>query len=441
MSNSTIFTDTGALVPADYGDPVARISDLKPERSGVAIADLRCNPRRHCGLMGVDRFGPLGGRRNRLREGGRMLRDGVDYTMAIEFKVVSGFAEIEQFGLGASGVNNARFRLRADGTFNTRTEWNTRNFLVIDLGDGWRRLSVTFTPNQVAEQSMGIWFDGNSAESENIYRIRAARPMLVEGEVEGDFQEVKASGFDVTQEGVPNPTYLRFDLSDDKMTHTFPNGFTGDVMLFGRNGSWVEENVTIAPNGGLDIGPRAVTGGIPGSLDAIGDVVGWLPVGRVLSAQERQYMTDYYKERGAKGLLVPGPELVPNGDFSDGLTGWSQDNTSVWEVIDGKATIAAESTSGFPIIFRSGLGLSFSRYYLYTIESNRNSLQRMSLGVSTDGGNILRRARALGSHWIHEGISRPLGGTTSIGIQFTGTSIGSWIDNVSVRELRPQEEW
>jgi hypothetical protein len=235
------------------------------------------------------------------------------------------------------------------------------------------------------------------------------------------------------------PTFLRFDLSDDRIAHTFPNGFTGDVMLFGRNGSYIEENVTIAPNGVLNIGPRAVAGGIPGSLDACGDIVGWLPVGREITAQERQYMVDYYKERGAKGLLVPGPELVTNGDFSDGLTGWGGQGS--WEIVDGRATVAPESTSGFPILQRSGFGLSFSRFYLYTIESNRNSLNRMALGTNLSSGNISRRVRPFGSHWIHEGISPPLIELSRVGFQFSGTSIGSWIDNVSVRELRPQEEW
>jgi hypothetical protein len=328
MSNSTIFTDTGALVPADYGDPVARISDLKGLNG-----DSRPALQSSTALRPVYGRGPLAGRRN-------LVLNSEDFTVlgfgfgawSVNFRAQTTLGVEDALG-GTSAVRIEHVGDDSTADFNTRVQSTAgelaytsayvrrisgTGLIQLSRGDGFGFRSI----NPTSEWQRFLIFDDrqSSGGGQDRMGVRIHTPGDVvdfcfpQYEYGGHtpYQRVGVTAFDITEPvtGAASPAYLRFDLSDDKMTHTFPNGFTGDVMLFGRNGSWVEENVTIAPNGGLDIGPRAVTGGIPGSLDAIGDVVGWLPVGRVLSEQERQYMVDYYKERGAKGLLVPGPELV-----------------------------------------------------------------------------------------------------------------------------------
>ena len=129
---------------------------------------------------------------------------------------------------------------------------------------------------------------------------------------------------------------IRFDLADDVLPVAFPDGGTFDVMLFGRQGSWIERDVTIAPAGSLNIGPETFTGAPKRLMHALDDIVGWVAVDRTITADEVARLARYHKARGAKGLLVPGPELLANNDFMDGDTGWTLNDG--WSVSEGLAT-------------------------------------------------------------------------------------------------------
>lgn len=117
------------------------------------------------------------------------------------------------------------------------------------------------------------------------------------------YQRVEANGLDVIEAGVPSPAFIRFDHADDVLASTFPDGGTFDVMIFGRQGSWIERDVTIAPAGSLNIGPTTITGGPAGLLEAVGDVVGWLALGRTITDAERDNLLTHYAKRGAGNLL------------------------------------------------------------------------------------------------------------------------------------------
>lgn len=239
------------------------------------------------------------------------------------------------------------------------------------------------------------------------------------------------------------PEYLRFDLTDDKLTHTFPDGFTGDVMLFGRNGSWIENNITIPAGGVLDIGPSTITGGTPGMLRALGDVVGWLPVGKVLSEAEKAYLVAYYRERGAKGLLMPGPELVTNGGpFVD---------TASWTPVNAALSVVGSN------LRITGTGGTFARASatvngLVVGQAYELSITLASASVSGVNGTAF---------WFSSGVSSsaitPISGVnTTITIIATATATSAvanlyatrnaeglnefseW-SSVSVRQLTPQE--
>jgi len=47
----------------------------------------------------------------------------------------------------------------------------------------------------------------------------------------------------------------------------------------------------------------------------LGDIVGVLLIDKTLSQVERDILINYYKGKGAKGLLIPGPELADGSLF------------------------------------------------------------------------------------------------------------------------------
>jgi len=101
-----------------------------------------------------------------------------------------------------------------------------------------------------------------------------------------------------------------------------PDGHTGDLIIFGRKGTWKEPN-TVASAGTFTLGGTiAGTPATPGILRATGDLVGYLLAGKTLTNEETRRLTQYYASMGAKGLLVPGPELVANGGPFSVTAGW-----------------------------------------------------------------------------------------------------------------------
>lgn len=126
--------------------------------------------------------------------------------------------------------------------------------------------------------------------------------------VPSNYQEVDTTGVVTTEAGVLSYPFVRFDLSDDRLDTVLQQAVTGDIIIAGRNGSIIEP-VSYAANTTFQLGPTSYTGGTPGILRAIGDVVGYTLIGRSTTELERNKLMDFYKFRGAKGLLVPGPEL------------------------------------------------------------------------------------------------------------------------------------
>lgn len=143
------------------------------------------------------------------------------------------------------------------------------------------------------------------------------------------------------------PGFLRLDLSDDVCPITFAAGGTFDVLVAGRGGSWIERNVVVAPGGTINIGPNTIAGREAGVIGALGgnpgvwaDIVGITILSRTITTTELSRLVGYYKQRGAKGLLVEGPEVLsnPGSPFLD-TTGWVGTNAAL-SVVDGYLRVA-----------------------------------------------------------------------------------------------------
>lgn len=195
---------------------------------------------------------------------------------------------------------------------NGLVELDSSNAKIEDVGGGWFRCSAEVHPtavNLAVGPAKSATETGSSYIADGTESVFVTQAQLEVGTEVTPYQRVGASRLDITEAAFPSPRFIRFDLSDDVLPTNFTNGFTGDVLVFGRKGSWVERDLTIAAGGNLNIGPQTFTGAPAGMLPALGDIVGWTAVDRTLDEDEIARAVAYHRQKGAKGLLVPGPEL------------------------------------------------------------------------------------------------------------------------------------
>jgi hypothetical protein len=368
------------------------------------------------------------------------------------FVVRKGTARYVMLGTNSAANGQATYRAIFDleaktaSGFNVTasiTEIETDVFILTihssyDGGDPTGRQHALFLMNGPSYPA-NLQYQGSGSLSIDVLRAFSSRTSSIS--ISGFDQRVGASTLDVTEAGLAAPGYLRFDLVDDRLVHTFPSGFDGDLLIFGRSGSWVQEGVTVAPGGTLTIGPTAVPGAPTGLLAALGDIVGWLPVGRGTTQAERNKMRDYYMARGAKGFLVPGPEQVTNGTFDTDISGWSDRSTGTASIAwdDGTLKTSSTNSSNRGTARQDIPALITGRFYLVSAEVvSTPSTVLIGGGVNNSTNNVFGMTRST------PGIVRLifLKPTGTFGIALQGAEPGNTrFDNASVRELRPEEEW
>ncbi|UOK71718.1 phage head spike fiber domain-containing protein [Ancylobacter polymorphus] len=255
------------------------------------------------------------------------------------------------------------------------------------------------------------------------------------------YQSFSLNGLIMTEEGVPSYYFARLDMSDDRLDTVLPQAVTGDVVIAGRNGTLIAP-ASYAAGSTFQLGPTSYTGGVSNILRAVGDVVGWTVIGRTLTAAERKWLLDYYKERGAKGLLVPGPELVVNGTFDVDASGWTPSSANV---------TAARNASGQLEVTNNGAGwvsqtINTVAGKTYRVEVNWSQKQgagRFNIGTVVGGASLLT-VTTYGNYTGTAATTFVASGSTaviSLGDSSGGAGTVQIYDNISVRELRPEEEW
>ena len=337
---SDVFTNTAGTTPATWGNSVARIDDQSPNGRNAVQASAALRP-----LLGR---APAAGRRNLLRhtenladaywstindltvasEGNGVFRlnDAVDATprryairassgngmmpegprtVSVDVKagtISSVILSQQASGTQGIGVNSAVFNMTS-GEFSFIGAAFVETS-VTALPDGWFRISASRDDLAAVSSrgfSIGMGEDDYAGDGTGTVFVRF--PHAGVGLDDTPYQRVGATGLDVTEQGFPSFGFIRFDLSDDVLPTTFPDGGTFDVMLFGRGGSWIERDVEIAAAGSLNIGPTTITGGPAGLLAALGDIVGVKAVDRTITATELNRLVQYHKARGAGDLL------------------------------------------------------------------------------------------------------------------------------------------
>lgn len=327
---------------------------------------------------------------------------------------------------------------------------------ILPLGDGWYRCSITINYAVLANRRpivLTATGDGSAQHNgDGTSGILISSAQLEANSTATPYQRV-GSAVDITEADVPSYPFIRPDLADDRLDTALPLAVTGDVVVAGRNGSIITPQA-YAAGANFQLGPQTYTGGTPGILRAIGDIVGWSIFNKTLSAVERERLMRFYKRRGAKGLLVPGsgPELVTNGGFDSGLTGWTVGSGSLsWSA--GAATIAGANN---PDPFFNGAAFAVVTGRAYIISANI-----VSAGGTPSNVNYIRLAPGAGGFSLADGIVASSGltgafsaivvapagwnGSARVVVQRGGNPVPPTttltVDNISVRELRPEEEW
>jgi hypothetical protein len=291
---------------------------------------------------------------------------------------------------------------------------------------------LTMTVPAVAGNVYQPYFGGVGTDSGTGF-FDIAEMQVENGTIRTNYQRIGASNLDITEAGLPSPEFIRFDFSDDVLPTTFPAGFTGDVMLFGRNGSHIQRGVTVGSGGVLNIGPSTLNVGAtqiaaPGLLRGLGDIAGWVATNRTITDPEIADLMRFHRARGAKGLLVPGSNLILNGTF-DSDTVWTKGTG--WTISGGVATFAGHTEqSGLT----QPLSLVPGRAYLvtYTVTRTAGSVTMQFTG----GTSVISTAR--GSSGTFTDILVPLTGNNTFRVNALGTFEGT-VDNVTLVELTPQE--
>lgn len=195
-----------------------------------------------------------------------------------------------------------------------------------------------------------------------------------EGTVPTAYQAA-ASAFDLTEAGIPSFGFARYDLTDDLNSIIMTLAQTGDVLLFGRNGSWIEPGRVFAAASSLQIGVTG-TSVTPGILRAIGDLVGIVAIGRTLTSDERDRALRYFQAAGAAGWLTLGPNLWADSGHTVTSAAWTN---------NGDGTFTASGGTGL-LGFNPGLSI-MERQYLGKFEVVSRSGGSVNLPYDGAGSN------------------------------------------------------
>lgn len=221
----------------------------------------------------------------------------------------------------------------------------------VTVSGTWQRFTLTSSTYTVGS-SVGFGLRGGQTPAlPNAADILVWNAQLESGSTATADQKV-TTATDITEAGFPSFGFMRPDLFDDVLTVTTPAAQTGDVMVFGRSGSWLQTGVAYGSGAAVTVGPKNLTGLPDNILSAIGDIVGLVAIGRTLTDAERAAAVAYYKTRGAVGLLAAGAELWSNVGVIVGA-GWTE-----------AGGVYAHSSGGDT--FRKDIGLVTGKTYQVT---------------------------------------------------------------------------
>ena len=241
----------------------------------------------------------------------------------------------------------------------------------------------------------------------------------------------------------------QFEAASTATTYEY-GGFKGTALVAGRSGTSID-TVTL-PNGVFSLGPTTYTGGSPGILRAVGDIVGYTLTGKTTTSIEQDLLIDFYKFRGAKGRLSTGPELIVNGTFDTNTTMWTPKSNNLasctFTSVNGRGYLSSpQSFHGYEQVIT---GLTPNVYYKLSFDIEQISGAAISISILNSfntgpfpASNIIVSS----SSYLNAGVK-----TLEFLLRFSSQSstltfscgdslnLLMYIDNVSLRAYRPKEE-
>ena len=332
---------------------------------------------------------------------------------------LSGSGSVGEFTGSDVGVLDAKIewlggnKYLCSATFENTFEGNFDRWIIAPLPDSQYptpNLSASAKePQFVGDGVSGIKVHGSQLEPNDVTPYQKAK-----------------SQYDITEEGVPSYTYIRYDHVDDKLPQAYPEAKTGDLLICGRDGSWIDRDVSVAAGGSLSVISGKDSPKTPGIAPALGDIVGSLHAPRTLNDYEIAKLTEYWQERGAKGLLVPdGVELVTNGGF-DTDTDWTKGaNVTISGGVVNASTGTALVTQNMPV--------TVGEFHLMTLDYNMTSGSRIR--IDTEGSLAIAQSFSLapnssGTLYLPFKPTAQIVAIAASSAEYTGT-----IDNISVQKL------
>lgn len=431
---STLFQDQAGTTPVTAGgDPVGRVLDKSGNSVPLSQSVL-------ANSFTAVRM-PLTGRRNLLTWTEDFSNAAWGKTTATVTPLGGGAFTVEgsannsmirqlnvqSIQTGHIGVNSVELRRR--GALETVRLWILYNgsgtagslYKTVTLTDEWVRHDISSVATSGADrQELRISMTTPGA-------VDVRFPQVELGSVATPYQRVTNAN-DVREDGVPDVWSIVSDYSGDVLPATLPFAIDGEILIAGTGGTIIEP-VSYASGSTFNLGIDTYTGGTPGILRAIGPIVGVVLLDRAFTDTEKAQLIAYYKAKGAKGLLVEGPELNATG-----LDGFSLG--SGWAVNDGVITRSGQ-TVGSAIsktIFASVD--TTSRIYLFKVDASARSGD-FTVAVSSPG--IDQAALPAGTGTL-KAVVGATANRSNMGITGVGTSTIT-ASSISVKELRPQEDW
>lgn len=129
--------------------------------------------------------------------------------------------------------------------------------------------------------------------------------------------------------------------------------------------------------------------------------------------------------------LMRGAELVTNGDFSAGPTGWILG--AGWGISGGRAQIDGSNAASSLLTFTAGVpskaGVHYEVSYQYSVTTGRIRFNPV-MGNST-------ALVGAGNTGVFRGVVVATSTSASVGVSIQATDAGTvaWVDNISIREL------
>jgi hypothetical protein len=275
-------------------------------------------------------------------------------------------------------------------------------------GSGWTVLenvgNVTFANNRL--EMLG----GNFLAGQALVGLDPNKTYKIEW-------DQQAAGSFFLRFGASTTNTASFSGSGKKVAHLKPSASGGIYFVQSGNvaGDWVD-NISVREV--LSIS----------NCTMFQDTAGTIPV----TAVEQPVGLQLDKSRG----LELGPELVTNGDFSNGTTGWNPINVSgscTLAVVNGRCEVTV--VSGFNLgLSGGGFTMQAGKTYKVSLDYIKGSYPQTNMGFGVAEELVVNLVNGLNTFYYTPASNgvfriRTIGGWTASGVLFS-------VDNISIREIR-----